>query len=66
MCCGRCSSAHWCAGPWTGVTRLVGHVLKGNEAMQGMMTAMGYTLGEGDSRDTDPWVKDISIPTNLL
>ena len=49
-----------------GVTRLVGHVLKGNEAMQGMMTAMGYTLGEGDSRDTDPWVKDISIPTNLL
>lgn len=34
--------------------------------MQGMMTAMGYTLGEGDSRDTDPWVKDISIPTNLL
>ena len=49
-----------------GVTHFIGHVLKGNEAMQSMMTAMGYTPSSSDSRDTDPWVKHVSTSSDHL
>ena len=49
-----------------GITRLVGHVLKGNEAMHGMMTALGFTRIESDARDTDPWVKTLASDSEAL
>lgn len=48
-----------------GVTHLVGYVLKGNEAMQGMMLAMGFQKTGSDSRDTDPWIKPIGQAADL-
>lgn len=47
-----------------GIRRFIGHVLKGNEAMHGMMTAFGYRKEETDARDTDPWSKFLSDDGN--
>lgn len=42
-----------------GLTQLVGHVLKGNEGMQGLMQHLGFSVLSAETRETDAWVKQL-------
>ena len=42
-----------------GITSLIGHVLKGNEGMQGLMQRLGFKVLSAETRETDAWVKQL-------